>query len=442
MKKEWIPQILSWCCDRSKTNEYIQQMYPRENPESMFRFIWKKRILVIAVIAGVVVFSGVYGLLSVPEESRLTDGRYITRGEEEEEVTLTLTGTTDGTLWEKNISITVKERQFSKEEKKKLTVLAETYLAKTLPGKNASLEQVYEPLQMPVSVPDTGISVQWTFDDTYLKESGAVKLNSVPEEGIETELMAKAVWKNWKKTFYYPVHLYPKTLTAEQNVIRTAKDAVKQAMKEQADKEVVELPLIVADTEIAYETEAGGKDFSIFYFGIFTLFFIPVYWWRKQKKEMQERENQLLLDHPAFVNRVMLLLSAGLTVRKTIERLADEYEANRKKGGEIRYVYEELCVMAQEIRDGVSESRAMERFGRRCRLLPYLRFSSVITQNLKKGADGIIDILEKESMEALEQRKERVLQLGEMAGTKLLFPMILMLGIVMGIIMVPVFMTM
>jgi phosphosulfolactate phosphohydrolase-like enzyme len=98
--------------------------------------------------------------------------------------------------------------------------------------------------------------------------------------------------------------------------------------------------------------------------------------------------------------------------------------------------------MAQEIRDGVSESRAMERFGRRCRLLPYLRFSSVITQNLKKGADGIIDILEKESLEALEQRKERVLQLGEMAGTKLLFPMILMLGLVMGIIMVPAFMTM
>ena len=98
--------------------------------------------------------------------------------------------------------------------------------------------------------------------------------------------------------------------------------------------------------------------------------------------------------------------------------------------------------MAQEMKDGVSESRALEHFGKRCRLLPYLRFASVMTQNLKKGAEGILAILEKESLEALEQRKERALQLGERAGTKLLFPMMLMLGIVMAIIMVPAFMTM
>lgn len=94
------------------------------------------------------------------------------------------------------------------------------------------------------------------------------------------------------------------------------------------------------------------------------------------------------------------------------------------------------------MRDGMSEKKALERFGRRCRLLPYLRFSSVITQNLKKGSEGLLDILEKEAMEALEQRKERALQLGETAGTKLLFPMMLMLGLVMGIIMIPAFMTM
>ena len=51
-------------------------------------------------------------------------------------------------------------------------------------------------------------------------------------------------------------------------------------------------------------------------------------------------------------------------------------------------------------------------------------------------------LLENEAVEALERRKERALQLGEKAGTKMLFPMMLMLGIVMAIIMVPAFMTM
>ena len=97
--------------------------------------------------------------------------------------------------------------------------------------------------------------------------------------------------------------------------------------------------------------------------------------------------------------------------------------------------------MMQEMKDGISEGRAVENFGKKCRLMPYLRFSSVITQNLKKGAEGILELLEQEALEAMEQRRQRVLQMGETAGTKLLFPMIVMLGLVMGIIMVPAFMT-
>ena len=54
----------------------------------------------------------------------------------------------------------------------------------------------------------------------------------------------------------------------------------------------------------------------------------------------------------------------------------------------------------------------------------------------------MIEILEKEAGEALVQRKERALKQGETAGTKLLMPMMLMLGLVMGIIMIPAFMSM
>ena len=73
--------------------------------------------------------------------------------------------------------------------------------------------------------------------------------------------------------------------------------------------------------------------------------------------------------------------------------------------------------------------------------MPYMRFSSLITQNLRKGAEGILVILEKEAYESMTERKQAALRAGEKAGTKLLFPMILMLGLVMSIIMVPAFMS-
>ena len=108
----------------------------------------------------------------------------------------------------------------------------------------------------------------------------------------------------------------------------------------------------------------------------------------------------------------------------------------------LMYVYEELGVAMRQMHDGVSETKAVECFGRRCLLQQYLRFCSLITQNMKKGAEGMLAILETEAMDSLERRKEHALQLGEKAGTRLLFPMMLMLLIVMGIIMVPAFMTM
>ena len=46
------------------------------------------------------------------------------------------------------------------------------------------------------------------------------------------------------------------------------------------------------------------------------------------------------------------------------------------------------------------------------------------------------------SSEAFEQRKNRARQIGEKAGTKLLFPMLIMLVLVLVIIMVPAFWSM
>ena len=219
------------------------------------------------------------------------------------------------------------------------------------------------------------------------------------------------------------------------------RQSVLEAMKEQKTSDIVQLPGQVGDIRITYETEEA-RSYAPVLLALGALILMPFLWREQQKKKAEERKQQLFLDYPGIVNRFMLLLGAGLTVRKSVERLAAEYEAGRTEGEPVRYAYEELCIMNQEMRDGLSEGQALEHFGKRCRIFPYLKFASVVSQNLKKGADGLMEILEKESMEALEEKKQRVLQMGEQAGTRLLLPMMLLLALVMGIIMVPAFMTM
>ena len=67
----------------------------------------------------------------------------------------------------------------------------------------------------------------------------------------------------------------------------------------------------------------------------------------------------------------------------------------------------------------------------------YKTFATLLIQNLQKGSRHMGEMLEKESVEAWDDRKRKAKVQGEAATTKLLFPMILMLGVVMAIVMLP-----
>jgi hypothetical protein len=442
MKKKVLKKIKDICRKDTATADAVKILYPREDKEVILWQIWKKRLGMIALVILGIFLLWLGCLLQTSGDSLLSEKKYITRQEEDSSVEMTVKGDDGDEQWQEQMKVTVKQRQFSEEEKEQLEKKVKAYVEKTLPGENESLEHITKPLCFVTEVPDTEVELTWTWDEDYIKESGKLRQGKIPEEGVDTDIMLEASCRNWKKTFYFAGHLDSVELSKEQQEIKETKQAVKDSLKQQKESQVVELPEKVGDVTLTYEPVEEEKSYLPVYAAVFVCLLIPLMWRENQKKQIKKREEQMLLDHPGIVNKVMLLLSAGLTLRATIERLTAEYERNRGNGGEVRYAYEELCIMIQEIRDGKSEGKAMEDFGKRCRLQPYLRFSSIVAQNLKKGSEGIIDILEQESMEALEQRKEMALRQGETVGTKLLFPMMIMLGLVMGIIMIPAFMTM
>ena len=54
------------------------------------------------------------------------------------------------------------------------------------------------------------------------------------------------------------------------------------------------------------------------------------------------------------------------------------------------------------------------------------RLSQLLVQSMEKGVQGIYDQLEQEAEDSFRERKQTARKMGEEAGTKLLFPMILM----------------
>lgn len=170
---------------------------------------------------------------------------------------------------------------------------------------------------------------------------------------------------------------------------------------------------------------------------------------RDLQKQIQSRKNRLLSEYPEFVSRLVLLLSAGMTMRSAMYQIAGDHDGTKTackttgggQGGKNVQIYEEIVYTCHELDSGIPEAAAYYHLGRRCGEQHYVRLCMLLSQNLKKGTAGLLGLLKAESADAFEERKRNARRLGEEAGTKLLLPMMIMLLIVMMIIMVPAFMS-
>jgi tight adherence protein C len=160
---------------------------------------------------------------------------------------------------------------------------------------------------------------------------------------------------------------------------------------------------------------------------------------RKKAEARAKRYEEMLLDYPGLIMKFTLLVQAGMPVRKAFQKMAADYR--RKRGRKKQAAYEEILVTCYEMESGVSEMEAYRRFGERCGQVKYKTFSTLLIQNLQKGSRQLADMLEAESLEAWDDRKRKAKVLGEAASTKLLIPMIMMLGIVMALVMMPALMS-
>ena len=99
--------------------------------------------------------------------------------------------------------------------------------------------------------------------------------------------------------------------------------------------------------------------------------------------------------------------------------------------------YEAILRCARSMADGKSEMAAYEDLSTYAPEKNYRKLSLLITHHLRKGSEDLIFQLEKEARAAFEQRKIQAKVAGEEASTKLLLPMMGLLGIILVVLIVP-----
>jgi hypothetical protein len=328
-------------------------------------------------------------------------------------------------------------------------------------GDNPSLMEVNHDLNLPSRISSEGIRLRWYPSDSSFMSSSGKLLKEVdqPQELIlSVELIADIQTAagasadkddledrkmSYHQSYEIPIRLIPVERTDEEQLMTDYQKHLEAADAAQADQETFRLPENFEGHTLKYRSGEKQGYGMIPMMGLLAAGLLWVREKNEQKEKEKKRERELLLDYSDLLSKMVVLTGAGLTIRNTWEKMVMDYEAARAAGRQpVRAAYEEMRQTCYQMKNGMPESEAYREFGKRCRLRQYLKLSGLLEQNRRSGTKNLREIFQTEMTDALEQRKNLALRMGEEAGTKLLVPLFMMLGIVMVMIMVPAMMSM
>lgn len=313
---------------------------------------------------------------------------------------------------------------------------AEERLDRDILKGNTSLSQVTGDLYLPEQVEGLPVTVSWYTDHPEILDwTGRVERS---EQKQQVLLQAELICQEEKRQKTWEVTVLP----AEKA------EGIDGRLKEEAEKgqenktgNTLLLPESYEGQKVEWRRPEEGTAVAVFGIAVLLGILLMASGLQERKKEQEMRERQMMADYPEIVNQLALLLSAGLSARRAFARLSADYQMRRKRGAKARYAYDALTLCCREMEQGVPEAAAYEHLGGSCPLAAYKTLATLLVQNLRKGNRHLLELLEQESAQAFDDRKRQAKILGEEAGTKLLFPMILLLGIIFVIILVPAWMS-
>lgn len=368
------------------------------------------------------VFSGNGGLL------RYEQGE----GEYEAEVMLEIDGA-EGIEWK----VLVPERKLTKEEEQDLLFEAIREIEKEFAGENDSMEKIQNKVIMHDTYQDGKVTAEWEFSNYELiAENGVIAEEAMTEECETVEAKVNLTCEDSTIIYEFCFVVYKREKTEEELFYEKLNQFISESGKEEGT-EFLWLPKELEGHSLIWKNKKSKLPLQVFALGMIVLMLLPALEAEREKEARKKREEELMLEYPELLNKLTLLLGAGMTLQGAWRQITTKYtEKNRKKGIPCA-VYEEMLITLREMESGKGEMKAYEAFGERCGLAQYRKLSGYLVQNMKKGNQGLCELLNREAQEAFEERKNLAKQYGEKAGTKLLLPMLLMLGIVIFIIMVP-----
>ena len=296
--------------------------------------------------------------------------------------------------------------------------------------------------ELPQGCEETGVEIRWSSTEPeVLSKDGVVRREHL-EETCEVNLQARLYFAEEEREHWFAIEVPPYEEGSREALLYEAKEELRALEEKTAGEEGFYLPEEIGAVSVGLPEQSDTTWAVVAIVIIFLPFAVFFSKHQEKEKKKKQREEELLAAYPQVVTKLTLYTGAGLSLRGAWERLAAEYRAKLESEGKQNAISEEVLLLAGELKNGTSEARAYEAFGRRIALKPYMRCASLLVSQLQKGSGGLRKSLEVEVGLAWEMHREQAAKKGEEAQTKLLFPMMGMLFLVMAVVMIPAFFSM
>ena len=335
--------------------------------------------------------------------------------------------------------VDAKEPVLKEEEVKRLFEEASALMPDIIKGENTSLESVSAALSFPDAVEPYPFRLSYRTDAyLYISYDGSLSDEEIPEEGMVTSVTVTYEYDDLTMHQEIPVKLVRKTLSGSEIKMAAINDALDRADDMSRHEEELTLPTKVGNETVYWKEVCEDKTPGIVFLSLIlaaAAYMLPDI---KLKRSLEERQEALRYAYPAFVTKLTLYLRAGMSLDGALKRIAGDEKSVSKKEGVLK---EEIKRVCNESGNGVSSRDSLVRLSERVSLNEYTRLVNLLNQNASKGSDTLLRMMEAEAKEAVKDKLMSARARADKASTKLMLPMMMMLGIVMFIIMIPAYMS-
>lgn len=393
----------------------------------------KKKIL----LCGVIIFLGfILYFTSGSSQTKIPENRLFVGNKKGQSTEYVI----DAKYGEKEVSsieISLEPPDYTEEELLILFEECKEASVSKLLGENEDISMVTGDLNYFKELKGYPFSFEFECDDPgFIDEKGQL----VTGEIFDTTVYITVGYKSFSEAFGIKIHAEPgqeiKEKLNRERVVGLIAEELENAMNMPGADDYASLPERLDGEIVTYNYSKKPRN-PLYLAGSVVICVLLLFAFKRDKETKEAIfEKEILADYPLLLQKTTMYMSAGMTIRNIWPMV---YEEAKRAGLENRPLYAEIGFLINELKSGLSEETVYREFGERTKTKETVRFSALLGRNTKNGDSKLANLLREEAENAFTGRKQRAVKAGEEAGTKLLFPMMVLLADMMAIIMVPAF---